>query len=76
MLIEKKAELNITNGFGTPPLAVATLIGNYEIEVFLLNSGSKINTRKNPALSFAILNNQVDCVELLLDKKASLDVFC
>jgi len=76
LLLDHGADINVLNGFATSPLGAATLSGHVKIAEKLLDRDDcNIHGGKNPSLSHSIINNHVECVEFLLEKGSSLDVY-
>ena len=75
MLLQHGVNPNQENAFGTPSISLGALYGRKDfIEILLQNPDVNINAGRNPAISCAILNNHNDCLKLLLENGASLDV--
>jgi ankyrin repeat protein len=77
LLLEKGADVNLKDNFGTTPLKSAALNGHMRIVKLLLEKGADVNLTdkydKTP-LHWAVFNGHMEIVNLLLEKGADVDL--
>ena len=78
-LVQRGAAINNANKYGLTPLMVAAQNGKLETFRYLTNIGADINVRdtindNNTALHYAAASGSVDIINLLLDKRMSVNL--
>lgn len=76
MLFEKNANsVNEVENYGFSPLILATYRGNFEVAKYLITIVKDINYQspEGTALMAAVMRNNSELIQLLIDKKANLD---
>ncbi|MFI3244772.1 MAG: ankyrin repeat domain-containing protein, partial [Akkermansia sp.] len=79
LLIDYKVDVNtkLSTKYGSTPLILATEAKNKDMIILLLEAGANVDLKNNhlsSALTTAVLNNNIDLLELLLAKKPNQDV--
>ena len=73
---ENKNLVNATNTNGFSPLIIATYSNNLQVAKYLLNIVEDINyqSSEGTVLMAAIMRNNIEMVQLLLDKKVNIEI--
>jgi ankyrin repeat protein len=73
---ENKNIVNAPNTNGFSPLIIATYSNNLQVAKYLLNIVEDINyqSSEGTVLMAAIMRNNIEMVQLLLDKKANIEI--
>jgi ankyrin repeat protein len=77
MLLEAKADPNVTNKFFETPLREASFQGHVECVKLLITHKANVNLRSKDgesALDIAVLTNSVECTKELVQAGAELDI--
>ncbi|XP_020290493.1 ankyrin-1-like isoform X2 [Pseudomyrmex gracilis] len=77
MLLDRHADVNATNWYGTTPLHYAIQHEKMEIAELLFNHGANVNAGTNEGdtpLGLAVKRGHVDAVKMLINRGANVDV--
>jgi ankyrin repeat protein len=76
LIEENKSLVNTPNNAGFSPLIIATYSSNLHVAKYLLNIAEDINYQspEGTVLMAAIMRNNIEMVNLLLDKEANIEI--
>lgn len=78
LILKKKAQVNLRDDNGVTPLHLAAIHGHAQVVVSLLAADAKVNAketgRRRTPMHFAVENNHLKCVEVLMINGGDVEV--